>query len=446
MLLYAIRLAALVAAALTTMSLAAKEPAGPAGTARVDRPQFDFPVHVEGKHLVDRSGRHWPAFGRSQFALAWHGYHGRWDRVDMLLDRDRDEGFTYVRVFGMLSWLDPVWEPWTDPDRYWRACEETARRAASRNIVVWFTVFADWNRLPGVSEERFRDMAKRSAAFAISNPNVLLEVVNEYYVNGFSVDRVREGGRLMRDAGYQGVLAGSAGYHPTVDRARNSPDEDLRAFAGGPFDLVTIHTHRTHGHHGWQHVKEVRDSIESAASLGLPLVIGEPIGFDFKPDPGRYDNSPTRALASMLAAWVSGAAGYCYHADGGLWSHPERYPGEELMHLFWELDAPRGEGWEFVNGHWPDAPVTSRSGFSGDPGFRHGPYRIYGATSRDGRYFAVAFGAVLPWMLEARRPIALVRHDAAGIRVDDHPLPLEAGNILFEDRHQLLILSGSLVR
>lgn len=419
----------------------------PARTAEpVSRPTFVFPIRVEGVRLVAADGRVWPAFGRSEFALAWHGYHDRWTLVDQLLDRDRAEGFTYVRVFGMLSWLEPTWEPWSDPERYWRAWDELANRARERNLVVWFTVFADWNRLAGVSPARFADTAHRAASYARRHANVVVEIANEWYVNGLSPEQVREAGAIIRSAGYEGILFGSTPDHAETPRSGElASGEATRLVTGPPFNAVTLHSRRDDGHGGWEHVKEIRDAIAFAESMRKPIVLGEPMGFDFRPRQGIYDDSPVRALGAMLAAWIGGASGYCYHADGGLWSKLEGYPGEDLMRVFWTLPLATNPGaWTFVNGHWPDAPITSATGFLGEPTVARGPYRIYGATSSSGDYVAIAFGGRPPWTLKAQRTVDLQRYGENGRLIDPKPVSLKPGDVLQERGRDLLILVGKL--
>lgn len=272
---------------------------------------------------------------------------------------------------------------------------------------------------------------------------MILEVVNEWYINGLSPDEVRAAGRLIREGGYSGVLAGSTPADPSVEPDGGRAD-DARAFAGEPFNLVTLHTRRDHGYGGWEHVKEERDAIAATSKLGRPIVLGEPMGFATKIRPGVYDQSADRALAAMLVAWVAGAAGYCYHADGGLWSRLETEPGEDRMRLFWSLPVPRSSrGWRFINGHWPDAPINSATGFEGETTFQRGPYRIYGAKETSGvRFFGIVFGGRKPWTLTAQRPIRLVRYDEAGRPIDAEPLALEPGDTITEGRRELLILTG----
>lgn len=249
----------------------------------------------------------------------------------ILADRT-GEGATMVRVLGMATNLFDL-NPANYPN-YLLQLPVFASVLAAAGLDLELTVFADAQALSGfdsVPEQQAWLVQVRDALLA--SPNVVFELVNEYWQNGVNPSLFTPVSGIIASSG-SGLDYGGP----------NLP----------PWDYAILHTSRDAE---WP--RKAKDAMEWADLLGRPAVNDEPMGANEIDLPGRRSNVPNDfyyyAAVSMLLA-----AGATFHSEAGLrsqvWGPIQRQCAQSFYGAINAIPASVLTG-RYTAGHLSDCPL-----------------------------------------------------------------------------------------
>ncbi len=304
-------------------------------------------------------------------------------------------GATSIRALGMVGsnyWKFPAPDLTIDPfsNNYWITVENRIGFLKDMGMRIQLTLFADADVMMPNREDRLTFINDWLDYLKGKEDMVLfLEVANEYWQNGFTLDEVRELSDYLKNETNM-IVAPS---HPF--------DEDyVRMHEGGIADLNTAHLPRDPGEMEW---RPTRQAWGVANDLDMPFANNEPVG------PGSSGNSQTDAnklITDMLNTHVSGGCSYCLHSDPGVrgknkgWINFIDIPNQaKIQRMFKQarIYLPNDiANWTRYNGNWDGHPF--RDGFLDDSQFwtegsNNGVNRAYAA--RKGNLFVVVLSAVM---------------------------------------------------
>lgn len=252
-------------------------------------------LRISGKLFYTPGGSLYRWKSCTDFLLLKRYYDGE-NIVPILADRAA-AGATMVRVLGMcvnIASFNPL-----DYPNYLVDLPGFAQLLAANGFDVEFTVFADAQALTGfdtAAEQQVWLQQVRDAL--ITEPNVVLELVNEGFKNGVN---------YKNHTRPTGILS--------CADSDQKPDDYP---AVPPWDYATLHTPRDAE---WP--RKAKNAMEVADILGRPAVNDEPIGADEVSIAGSRSNVPNDfydyAAVSMLLA-----AGATFHSQDGITSVPFR--------------------------------------------------------------------------------------------------------------------------
>lgn len=312
----AIGCAFLIASACHTSSPSSDAPAAatapPAPTSAAAPPEAGtFPVRVDGRSFVDRSGRPFEWRGITAFRLAEMIASGRERDAIAYLDWAKSEQLTVVRVLLTAQHLFKL-----SPDAGRASLPKLLALGKERGIAVEVVALADTKDGTFDYDAHVREIGR----MALESGNAFVELANEPWHPTQDV-RVQQPAFLQRLA----TLIPDA-----VIVALGSIEYGDQFGAG---DYVTTHTDRGRG--AWDHVLAIGEHARRLGGLGKPVVSDEPIGAAAQYDPGRRDNDPARFAAAAAITRLAGL-GATFHYEGGL--HAKIPSGREAACLAaWQL-------------------------------------------------------------------------------------------------------------
>jgi len=226
---------------------------------------------------------------------------------------------------------------------------------------------------------------------------------NECELNG--VEEPTEADRYCQafTASHPGVLAGYGAPYGTEE------SHELLKWAGG--DFSSVHGYRPgndsleESEKTLRHLFSVRREGYGDQSAEMPICQDEPTGPGEDVSGGRTDSVELLTLLAVLShvtaqAWTY-MSGWGVRHNGPI----ETQPGfSEVLRTTAQLPADL-YGWHIFRGGNSENPWTSDSGFYGDSGVTHGPGRIDGASSPNGRFVVMVYGGKAPRVVRAQHRV-----------------------------------------
>jgi hypothetical protein len=280
----------------------------PADTGEFDGPTLEYPqapsrLRVDGKVFRNEAGERKVIALHSDFRLLKMFLDG--EDVSAILDArmaavsDAPVLARGPRVFGTCSFLFPL-DPTTYGDRYYEGLQKFSRLLFERNLYWEYVAFADAQLIPLDQHKHWR----RACEALESEPNVIIELANEYAKNGVDPGQFEP-----------------MGTHPLSRGSGLGDDPPYGGHTGekGPWHFGTFHPRRD-----WKWpftVAATVNEIQKYPNLNVAILVDEPIGADEVDQPNRRstDAELFEKMAVDCAIW---AAGGTFHSTAGLSSLP----------------------------------------------------------------------------------------------------------------------------
>ena len=251
-------------------------------------------LHIEGRRFVDEAGSEWVWKGTTDFLLGHRLANG--ENITPIIEQRMAAGANVFRVLGMAHNI-------ADFILGWVGLVNLAGLLRTYNAYLELTVFADAQyKMPSQLDQRTHfDLA---VAALRNEPNVFLELVNEYPQNGVSPAGFIAPHELLAA---QGSGLGDRGpawpgwsYHTFHER------RDWPKVIGAAVDGFDISTGLPYFENGVARVYKV-----------APIVFDEGIGFAEFDQPGRRSTDSRLARLMALSYRLLGAGG-TFHSEAGL--------------------------------------------------------------------------------------------------------------------------------
>ena len=315
-------------------------------------------------------------------------------------DRDRfrsdcaylaSQGFDYIRILTMVGWdgkpIAPIgftnylgqWiDGWSDYWQQFRDCIDIAYDEFGLRTEV--VAFADAQNVMPNEADRYTHMDNIVANVGGRDHKVIfIEIANEYYQNGLTVDQLRAYGAYMNSrTGRLIALSAPCGDNNAL----------ISLYSGSAADIATEHFSRDiftfEG--GWL---PVRDCWRVVGLSGVPACTSnEPVG------PGSSvstENDPIKLVSAACFAWTAGLPGYVYHTTAGV-AGDKRFEDMAGSHDFKYLKSimpaalaswTRNDGLEAASPFTVYCNGVANTYWTSNPGASTGCHRNIGARKDD---------------------------------------------------------------
>lgn len=389
-------------------------------------------VRPAGVSSVQDDAGAWNALGTSLFWAIW-GEANEPARLEQNLAFAASSGFDYIRILGMVgtdSWRDRAIDP--KSPSYWATVDALLNRLERHGLRAQVTVFADAQAMmPDMGEREV--FADTWAAKVESRRDrfVYVEVANEYWQNGLSLEELRGLARRM-NARTDVLIAASSpacGSYPegspaewqkeledgkidTAEQGRRvaCAGEWTSLYGSGAADLMTFHFDRdvSKADGSWRPVRQPWEMQFGAFATGVKRYANqEPIGPESSV---AADDNPERLTMAAVITWLSRGAFYTLHTGAGIrgGGQADRDRGRSVD--LWDVanirtTAAALEGVRKIlpamqdcspkNGHWSDAPMRVSN--------LDAVTRAYQTICSDGTFVATLIGVRAPVTLELQR-------------------------------------------
>lgn len=211
------------------------------------------------------------------------------------------EGFNYIRILSMVNWTgQQILPSWPD---YWDQLRQLVDRAYDDyGMRTQITIFADAQYIMPSQGQRVHHVEDLLTEVVAGREHkiILIEVANEYWQNGLTIDEVKQLGTILA-------------YNTPVLVALSSPEGGKVGipglYDGTDADVATVHFSRQGA---WTSVFDCMDVYDYA---DIPVSSNEPVG----PGSSVYsEENPRKLLMAAAIAWGSNLPMYVFHSRPGI--------------------------------------------------------------------------------------------------------------------------------